>query len=378
MESTISTSNNANDGGFKIPFVNFAPFLSLNENDIASPSTTVLSPEQTQTAKEIHSACVQHGFVCLRNTGIPKYILERTFQSAKILFDLDHEVKNGTLKQISPSTNTGYVGFGKEALNKNRKPDLKEAFNVRNTSHAKGDFVGTPESFEEDATNLWNETKRLGSRFAVCCAVALGLDLDFFSKTLEEMDLCTMRMLHYPPLDGLDNEELTRLCDDGTSHAIRLGEHTDFGIFTFLFIHQYDNDSSLGLQVKPVEGSDLHTQKDSAFYKQGWNDVVFDKDALEEMNQDVTCSLIVNTGALMARWTNDVWRATAHRVVIPLDNTIARLSHRYSIAMFFDPDSSTVCSVHPKLVAQGGSVKYEPIGSLEYLMMKISEAQMKK
>jgi isopenicillin N synthase-like dioxygenase len=96
------------------------------------------------------------------------------------------------------------------------------------------------------------------------------------------------------------------------------------------------------------------------------------------MNQDTTCSLIVNTGALMARWTNDVWRATAHRVIIPLDNVQARLSHRYSIAMFFDPDSSTICSVHPKLVAEGDSVKYEPIGSLEYLMMKISEAQMKK
>jgi len=24
-----------------------------------------------------------------------------------------------------------------------------------------------------------------------------------------------------------------------------------------------------------------------------------------------------NTGALLARWTNDEWKATAHRVVIP-------------------------------------------------------------
>jgi isopenicillin N synthase-like dioxygenase len=357
--------------------VDFTPFLSLNDDGIISASTK-LSPEHMQTAQEIHAACVQHGFVCLRNTGIPKSTLESTFQSAKNLFNLDNEVKKNTLKQINPSTNTGYIGFGKEALNKNRRPDLKEAFNIRNTSHAKGDFIGTPESFEEDATNLWNETKRLGKRFAVCCAAALGLDLDFFSKTLEEMDLCTMRMLHYPPLDGLNDEEYSRLGDDGTSHAIRLGEHTDFGIFTFLFIHQLDQDSSLGLQLKPVEGSDLHTQKDSAFYKQGWNDVVFSQEALEKMNQDTTCSLIVNTGALMARWTNDVWRATAHRVIIPLDNVQARLSHRYSIAMFFDPDSSTICSVHPKLVAEGDSVKYEPIGSLEYLMMKISEAQMKK
>lgn len=372
-----NSDSHYSSNGFKIPFVDFTPFLSLNDDGIISASTK-LSPEHMQTAQEIHAACVQHGFVCLRNTGIPKSTLESTFQSAKNLFNLDNEVKNNTLKQINPSTNTGYIGFGKEALNKNRKPDLKEAFNIRNTSHAKGDFMGTPESFEEDATNLWNETVRLGKRFAVCCAAALGLDLDFFSKTLEEMDLCTMRMLHYPPLDGLNDEENSRLGDDGTSHAIRLGEHTDFGIFTFLFIHQLDQDSSLGLQLKPVEGSDLHTQKDSAFYKQGWNDVVFSQIALEKMNQDTTCSLIVNTGALMARWTNDVWRATAHRVVIPLDNVQARLSHRYSIAMFFDPDSSTICSVHPKLVAEGDSVKYEPIGSLEYLMMKISEAQMKK
>ena len=27
--------------------------------------------------------------------------------------------------------------------------------------------------------------------------------------------------------------------------------------------------------------------------------------------------MIVNTGALAARWTNDTWNATAHRVIVP-------------------------------------------------------------
>lgn len=47
---------------------------------------------------------------------------------------------------------------------------------------------------------------------------------------------------------------------------------------------------------------------------------------------DCTCA-----GALLARLTNDNWRATAHRVIVP-DLEAAR-QDRYSIAAFFDPDT---------------------------------------
>ena len=351
---------------FKLPVVDFSSYHQCEDNP---------SEEQIQTAKELDEANRKHGFVCLRNSGLSRTALEAAFQSAKALFDLDDDVKLDSLKQLDPLSNTGYSGFGKEALNRNRLPDLKEVFNIRNTSVDNGDLVGTPPAFEENSKLLWDELKILGYRFSLCCALALGIERDYFSKTLSTMDLCTMRMLHYPPCP---EEEGTCNSIGRVSESIRVGEHTDFGAFTFLFVNEFHNESSRGLQVKAVEGSDLGskstTKRGQDFYIKGWNNVAFDQETLDAINEDETCAIIVNTGALMARWTNDIWRATAHRVIIP--SAQAQLSHRYSIAMFFDPDKEEICSVHPKLLKESGTeAKYPPIKSIDYLIMKLKEAQ---
>jgi isopenicillin N synthase-like dioxygenase len=362
---------------FKLPVVDFSSFLSLyNDNFHESREKGVSTDEQLNTAKQIDEANKKHGFVCLRNSGITKSTLNAAFKSTQELFRLDDKIKNEQLKQIDPASNTGYAGFGMEALNQNRSPDLKEAFNIRNMSKENGEFDGTPLDFDKNSMQLWDELKLLGHRYAICCALGLEFERDYFSKTLSTMDLCTLRMLHYPPCP---RDEI----DDGSNNitnSIRVGEHTDFGIFTFLFVNDFHDESSHGLQVKAVEGGDLNSFTSSPntsgkdFYLEGWNDVTFDQDMLRTIDNDETCAVIVNTGALMARWTNDTWRATAHRVIV--SSAQARLSHRYSIAMFFDPDKETICSVHPKLIEENGSVaKYPPIKSLDYLMMKLKEAQ---
>ena len=60
-------------------------------------------------------------------------------------------------------------------------------------------------------------------RYAVAAALALDLPRDFFSKTLQQLDLCTLRFLHYPALPPSEEDEL----------ILRAGEHTDFGFATF-------------------------------------------------------------------------------------------------------------------------------------------------
>lgn len=361
---------------FKIPVVDFSSFLSLDyESSLPKQDDIVITPAQQNTANEIDAANRKHGFVCLRNTGIPKSTIDAAFQSSQTLFNLNDDVKLNVLKKLNPTTNTGYAGFGVEALNKNRKPDLKEAFNIRHPSFGNGDLNGTPDEFELNSLQLWNDLKILGYRFSVCCALSLGIQNDYFAKTLTDMDLCTLRMLHYPPCDEGDNDTDSNRQVKGST-AIRVGEHTDFGIFTFLFVKDIQDESSHGLQVKAVEGCDLSSTSGSndSFFFEGWNDVIFDEETIETVNNDESSAVIVNTGALMARWTNDIWRATAHRVVV--SSVEARLSHRYSIAMFFDPDKETLCSVHPKLIEEsGGEAKYEPIKSIDYLMIKLMEAQ---
>ena len=80
-----------------------------------------------------------------------------------------------------------------------------------------------------------------------------------------------------------------------------------------------------------------------------------------------------STGAALARWTNDSWRATAHRVIVPTAE-IAR-THRYSIACFIDPDADAVVAVDPRFVKPGEKAKYKPTTGLKFLLMKLREAQ---
>ena len=65
------------------------------------------------------------------------------------------------------------------------------------------------------------------------------------------------------------------------SLAIRVGEHTDFGVFKFLFVHNYRDESLLGLQVKAIKGSDMNNSNDDA--TNDWNDVLFDQESLKLM-----------------------------------------------------------------------------------------------
>ena len=51
------------------------------------------------------------------------------------------------------------------------------------------------------------------------------------------------------------------------------------------------------------------------------------------------------------------------------------LSTTISIAAFFDPDKDEICQVNEKFLSDGEEPKYEPISSIDYLTMKIKEAQ---
>lgn len=352
------------ESSFRLPLVDFSSFSSLVDPSSAGGSTKLAegpTPEQQKTVEDIDAASREHGFVCLRNSGIPKERIRRAFATSKELFSASPAEK-AQWKPINPSTNTGYAGWRSEALNRSRAADLKEAFNVRATSFSDSeDLTGTPKSFQTVAPELWENLNELAQKYAVACAWALGLEPEYFTKTLQTMDLCTIRWLHYPPCSPAEITGEATASEKGC--AIRVGEHTDFGIFTFVIVNDWHDPSSLGLQVKklPTNGREA-----------SWESIVLDEETLGILSQDTTAPLVVNTGALLARWTNDLWTATPHRVVVAPE---AQPFSRYSIAMFIDPDAKTVCSVHDSFVAEGKEPKYPPITSIDYLLMKLREAQ---
>mmetsp|Transcript_473 Transcript_473/g.1223 ORF Transcript_473/g.1223 Transcript_473/m.1223 type:complete len:135 (-) Transcript_473:507-911(-) len=119
--------------------------------------------------------------------------------------------------------------------------------------------------------------------------------------------------------------------------------HTDYGSLTIL---RLGGDSPEGLQVMGTNGE--------------WIDVnVGEEDAF-----------VINLGDLMARWTNDRWLSTPHRVINPPQEQAGRVARR-SIAYFCNINPDAVVDCIPTCRDQAtGKAKYESCTAGEHLMAK--------
>src|SRR5207244_1168611 len=88
----------------------------------------------------------------------------------------------------------------------------------------------------------------------------------------------------------------------------------------------------------------------------------------------VTGSFVVNLGDMMARWTNDHWPATLHRVAVPpADRRLG--SRRQTIVFFHDPRADAVIECIPGCSDENDPPRYEPVTALEHVLAKAAKAQ---
>ena len=84
--------------------------------------------------------------------------------------------------------------------------------------------------------------------------------------------------------------------------------------------------------------------------------------------QDASDGFVINLGDLMARWTNDRWLSTPHRVVNPADGEAAR-ARRQSLAYFVNVNMDADIECIPTCHGDEGS-KYPTIKAGEHLLTK--------
>jgi isopenicillin N synthase-like dioxygenase len=65
-------------------------------------------------------------------------------------------------------------------------------------------------------------------------------------------------------------------------------------------------------------------------------------------------TFVVNTGAMLARYSNDRFRATPHRVINQNEGS------RYAIPFFLGPNHDTVVECVPSCVGPSNPPRYEP------------------
>jgi isopenicillin N synthase-like dioxygenase len=169
----------------------------------------------------------------------------------------------------------------------------------------------------------------LSARMMGWFAVALGLPRDYFAVLIDESP-SALRVIDYPhreqlPLPG----------------QLRAGAHTDYGTLTLLL----QDDAPGGLEVL-----DPRTEQ--------WTAV-----------PAVPGAFVVNLGDLMARWTNDRWRSTLHRVVNP-PRDHAGSTRRQSIAFFHNANYHTLVECLPTCVVAGEVPRHAPVEAGPHLMSK--------
>eukprot|EP00933_Yihiella_yeosuensis_P034582 TRINITY_DN28058_c0_g1_i1.p1 TRINITY_DN28058_c0_g1~~TRINITY_DN28058_c0_g1_i1.p1 ORF type:complete len:380 (-),score=61.80 TRINITY_DN28058_c0_g1_i1:140-1279(-) len=361
--------NTSLHSGSELPSFDLSPFM-VDEGCVIGCSPTAA---QIAMAKELDTALKTSGFLFLKKFGLDEAEVSKAFAVTKKLFAESNPRKS--FAAYNAEKNMGYKTLGADVANHARPADLRESFALRSRRVVENDLKGTPEDMAEALDILWDRLEHAAFRFMLACGLALQLpnqDIDFFSRAHSKMSETCLTLVHYPPCDFVPDVSNGH----GNSHgALRVGEHADFGMFTFLLLEE----SAPGLQVRKgvagaasdqwgvrpeaegaVPGCSGVTGTVSAD-SGGWTDV---------QGQGGTTA-IVNVGAVMARWTNDRWPATVHRVIVPSKEDAA--CHRYSIPFFVQPDAEAMIQAHPAMLKDGGKPHYAPISARDHLQMKLEE-----
>jgi isopenicillin N synthase-like dioxygenase len=182
--------------------------------------------------------------------------------------------------------------------------------------------------------DYYDQLAGLVHRLMTRMAIALDLPADVFDTAIDR-HTSALRLLHYPDLSDHDVEQ----------GQLRSGVHSDYGTLTLL----RQDDAPGGLQVRDVGGS--------------WHDV-----------PAVDGAYVVNVGDALERWTNDRWRSTLHRVVVPAEPPW-RDCDRQSIAFFHNANWDAVIECLPGCAEPGVAPTYPPVTAGRHLMDKFRSTQ---
>ncbi len=294
-------------------------------------------------ARSVDRAARTVGFMQIVGHRIPPTAIDGLTAGLDQFFALPLDVKQRYT--APPEVNRGYAAPRSErlsySLGVDSPADLFEAFNV---GAGTGDFPGLDLDPIIYADNRWpveaprfrpgvatwfGHTQSLARTLESVFALALGLPEHHFAPFTDH-SIDVLRMVHYalPERTEIEPDQLG------------MGAHTDYGIVTILWA-----DPVVGLQVLDRNGE--------------WTSAV-----------PAPGVLLVNLGDLLARWTNDAWVSTMHRVVPPRDGR-GRSLRRRSAAFFHDGNADAVISTLPTCRAADGSSPYADVTVAEHLAQKL-------
>lgn len=303
-----------------------------------------------QVASAIAECCQDLGFLVITGHGLDAHALERAFTLTRNFMDLPQSKKD-LWYPTGPSKQRGYHGVATRGLastiGKTFPLDLRESLFVgpvedhqayfsnnaeAQLAYSPNNIPNEPIGIEDALITLYRNFENLSSKLLRIFAVALKLNEYHFASKIDR-HFSILSSHHYPALSSPPLQD-----------QLRTGPHTDFGALTILAM----TGASAGLEVL------LHNGE--------WRSI-----------ETVQNELVVNLGDMMARWTNDRWTSTMHRVANPA-NPCDAASRRQSIGYFMHPNFDAKIECLPTCLNSGDQPRYNPITAGEHIAMKISKS----
>ena len=295
------------------------------------PARTGQAGALEQAAADVRYIQRHLGFYYIENHGVDQSLIDAGFDQLEAFFDLPMDEK---LKLRVNRHQIGYVpphaSVMKTALtDTNKKPDTNEGLGfMRERDEADPKVVADirfsgrnqwPDAlpkFRETMLTYHAAMEKLGRSLLPIYALALGKPADFFDAFFEDAHYYN-RNSHYPATDAEEGQ-----------HSI--GAHTDHNFMALLPMSAVP-----ALEVEHPSG--------------GWVEAPI-----------VPGAIVVNTGEFLNRWSNGVFRAIPHRVIIPTRD-------RYALTFHYNPMDDAVADPLDTCVSDENPARFEPKTFIQHM-----------
>jgi isopenicillin N synthase-like dioxygenase len=302
-----------------------------------------LADDKAHFARDIGESFRNFGFALIKDFAIDRDLIARAWHLSEQFFKLP-EAEKRSYHDPDISGARGYTPFGVEIAKDAKAHDLKEFWHIgrdlpagsplADMSMPPNVWPARPDEFRAVFSELYRQFDATGATILSRIAVYLGLDEDWFEPGIEDGN-SVMRLLHYPPLDGLSGE------------AIRAGAHGDINLITLLL-----GAEEAGLELLTRDGTWIPANPPAG-------------------------ALVVNVGDMLERLTNHMLPSTIHRVRNP--NASRAAFSRYSMPYFLHLRSDFPIKTLPQCITAQNPDRYpEPILADAFLQKRLREIGLKK
>jgi isopenicillin N synthase-like dioxygenase len=313
-------------------------FDSLPVIDVGDLFSPDLARRQAVAAK-MGAACRDIGFMYIVNHGIAQHDIDAVYAAADAFYALPGSIKQRyDISRLG--RHRGYVAIGGLAADSHDADafDFHEGFEVglelpeTDADYRAGNLLYGPNVWPEELPEFravvyryFEQVRALGCRLFRGFALALDTPEHHFDELIDK-PMAQLRVLRYPPQpEPIDPRH------------IGVGAHTDYECFTILA------SSAPGLQVRNSLGHWIAAPP-------------------------LAGSFVINIGDIMARWTNDVFLSTVHRVI----NSSG--AQRFSLPFFFGANFNAEVRCLESCQSEQRPARYAPITAGEWTVSNITAA----